>query len=44
MESVFEDRELARTALSCHLSLDLSFQVIHAAWSSEDFGKVGNDK
>ena len=42
MESFLEDEELARTALSCHLSLDLFCQEMRVAWWSEDCWQVGN--
>ena len=32
VESTLDDDELARTALSCHLSLDLFCQDMRAAW------------
>ena len=43
VESFLEDEELARTALSCHLSMDLLCQEMLDAWLSEDCRKVGND-
>ena len=32
VDSFFEDMELARTALSCHLSMDLLCQEMSDAW------------
>ena len=43
VDSFLEDEELARTALSCHLSLDFFCQEVHAAWQSKDCQKVAND-
>ena len=42
MESFFEDEELARTALSRQLPMDLLCQESHVAWQSADCQKVGN--
>ena len=38
-----EDEELAKRAVSGHLSFHLWSQEMHAAWWSEDCWKVGND-
>ena len=43
VESFLEDEELARTALSCHLSMDVLCQEMQAARQSDDCWKVGND-
>ena len=37
--SFLEDEELARTALSCHLAMDILCQEMQAAWQSEDCGR-----
>ena len=42
VDSFFEDEELTRTALSCHLSMDLLCQEMRAAWKSWACRKVGN--
>ena len=34
--SFLEDEEFARTALSCHLVMDILCQEMQAAWQSED--------
>ena len=43
VESFLEAEELARTALSCHLSTDLLCLEMSDAWWSEDSWKVGHD-
>ena len=43
VESFLGDGELARTALSCHLSMDLLCQEMSDAWWSEDCWTVGID-
>ena len=43
VEDFFENEELARKALSCHLSMDLLCQEMQDAGRSEDYRKVGND-
>ena len=42
VDSFLEDEELTRTALSCHLSMDLLCQEMRAAWKSWACRKVGN--
>ena len=42
VESFFEDEELARTALSCQLPMDLLCHESHVAWQSAACQKVGN--
>ena len=40
--SFLEHEELARTALSCHLSMDLLWEM-QGAWCFEDCWKVGKN-